>query len=154
QLREVQSVEASDDSTVDDYENELSEYDTHIETLKEQKSKSENDKLFKAARYRDQHYKNVLESTVKLTTSRCFTSFLESRNYTSEAIFDHQERELFQLNDKGERVYTSKKVGPVVNSTQSAHPAKFSLIDQYSSQRLKLKRRYRLLLTQTPFTKC
>ncbi|CAF1255284.1 unnamed protein product [Adineta steineri] len=89
QLREVQSVEASDDSTVDDCENELSEYDTRIETLKEQKSNSENN-----------------------------------------------------------------KADPAGNPIQSVHSAKFSLIDQYSSQRLKLKRRYRLLLTQTPFTKC
>ena len=32
--------------------------------------------------------------------------------------------------------------------------AKFSPDDQYSRQRLKLKTRYRLLLTQTPLTKC
>jgi hypothetical protein len=32
--------------------------------------------------------------------------------------------------------------------------AKFSPDDQYSRQRLKLKTRYRLLLTQTPLSKC
>jgi chromosome segregation ATPase len=47
-------------------------------------------KLFKAARHRSQQYKNLLHSTAKLTSS-CFTSFLESRNYTGETIFDHQE---------------------------------------------------------------
>jgi hypothetical protein len=47
-------------------------------------------RLFKAARHRGQQYKHLLDSTAKLT-STCFTSFLESRNYTGEAIFDHQE---------------------------------------------------------------
>ncbi|CAF3698510.1 unnamed protein product [Adineta steineri] len=117
EYQELQSVEVSNDSSVDDYENELSEYGTRIKKLKEQKSKSEN---------------NVKQ------------------------LFKHVmlQKKMNNEHDKGERVYTSKKVGPVVNSTQSAHPAKFSLIDQYSSQRLKLKRRYGLFLTQIPFTKC
>ncbi|CAF3509094.1 unnamed protein product [Adineta steineri] len=62
---------------------------------------------------------------------------------------------LLKINlEKGERVYTFKKVDPAGNPTLSAHPAKFSPDDQYSRQRLKLKTRYRLLLTQTPLTKC
>ncbi|CAF0863715.1 unnamed protein product [Adineta ricciae] len=57
---------------------------------------------------------------------------------------------MYYLNEKGERVYTFKKVDPAGNPTQSAHPAKFSPDDQYSRQRLKLKTRHRLLLTQGP----
>ncbi|UJR35461.1 hypothetical protein I4U23_028217 [Adineta vaga] len=61
---------------------------------------------------------------------------------------------MYYLSEKGERVYTFKKVDPSGNPTQSAHPAKFSPDDQYSRQRLKLKTRYRLLLTHTPVPKC
>ncbi|CAF1392722.1 unnamed protein product [Adineta steineri] len=62
-------------------------------------------KLFKAARHRGQQYKNLLESTAKLTSS-CFTSFLESRNYTGEAIFDHQERTLsLEITPRGDEVH-------------------------------------------------
>ncbi|CAF2779692.1 unnamed protein product [Rotaria sp. Silwood2] len=81
---------------------------------------------------------------------------------------------MYYLNEKGERVYTFKKVDPLGHPTQSAHPgkptncktyrnelilfyffpAKFSPDDQYSRQRLKLKTRYKLLLTQTPLDKC
>ncbi|CAF0764560.1 unnamed protein product, partial [Didymodactylos carnosus] len=46
------------------------------------------------------------------------------------------------------------KEDPSGKPTQSAHPAKFSPDDQYSRQRLLLKKRFGLLLTQTPLTKC
>ncbi|RYP02614.1 hypothetical protein DL765_010718 [Monosporascus sp. GIB2] len=47
----------------------------------------------------------------------------------------------------GKRVYTLKKVlhGEV---TKSAHPARFSPDDKWSRQRVTLKRRFGLLLTQ------
>ncbi|PKY01117.1 H/ACA ribonucleo protein complex subunit 3 [Aspergillus campestris IBT 28561] len=56
---------------------------------------------------------------------------------------------LYYYNDPatGDRVYTLQKVvdGRV---TKSAHPARFSPDDKYSRQRVTLKRRYGLLLTQ------
>ncbi|UJR35462.1 hypothetical protein I4U23_028218 [Adineta vaga] len=62
-------------------------------------------RLSKAARYRGQQYKNLLESTANLTSS-CFTSFLESRNYTGDAIFDHQERTLsLEITPRGDEVH-------------------------------------------------
>ncbi|KAI0471557.1 putative ribosome biogenesis protein nop10 [Xylariaceae sp. FL0804] len=47
----------------------------------------------------------------------------------------------------GKRVYTLKKVlgGEV---TKSAHPARFSPDDKWSRQRVTLKRRFGLLITQ------
>ncbi|RYP03760.1 hypothetical protein DL764_004935 [Monosporascus ibericus] len=50
----------------------------------------------------------------------------------------------------GKRVYTLKKVlhGEV---TKSAHPARFSPDDKWSRQRVTLKRRFGLLLTQQSF---
>merc|ERR1711939_213011 len=47
----------------------------------------------------------------------------------------------------GKRVYTLKKVLDGV-VTKSAHPARFSPDDKYSRQRVTLKKRYGLLLTQ------
>ncbi|KAH6691252.1 H/ACA ribonucleoprotein complex subunit 3 [Plectosphaerella plurivora] len=49
--------------------------------------------------------------------------------------------------EDGNRVYSLKKVldGKV---TKSAHPARFSPDDKYSRQRVTLKRRFGLLLTQ------
>ncbi|CAF4246586.1 unnamed protein product [Rotaria socialis] len=62
-------------------------------------------KLFKASRHRGQQYKNLLEATAKLTSS-CFTSFLESRNYTGEAIFDHKEGTLaLEITPRGDEVH-------------------------------------------------
>ncbi|RKO95303.1 H/ACA ribonucleo protein complex subunit 3-like protein, partial [Caulochytrium protostelioides] len=48
----------------------------------------------------------------------------------------------------GKRVYTLKKVDPKGSVTKSAHPARFSPDDKYSRQRVTLKRRFGLLLTQ------
>lgn len=54
---------------------------------------------------------------------------------------------MYTLDDKGNRLYTLKKVahGQV---TKSAHPARFSPDDKWSRQRVTLKRRFGLLLTQ------
>ena len=49
--------------------------------------------------------------------------------------------------ETGKRIYTLKKVahGQV---TKSAHPARFSPDDKWSRQRVTLKKRYGLLMTQ------
>ncbi|OAA49220.1 H/ACA ribonucleoprotein complex subunit 3 [Cordyceps fumosorosea ARSEF 2679] len=54
---------------------------------------------------------------------------------------------MYTVDDKGNRLYTLKKVarGQV---TKSAHPARFSPDDKWSRQRVTLKRRFGLLLTQ------
>ncbi|PMB63543.1 H/ACA ribonucleoprotein complex subunit 3 [Beauveria bassiana] len=54
---------------------------------------------------------------------------------------------MYTIDDKGNRLYTLKKVahGQV---TKSAHPARFSPDDKWSRQRVTLKRRFNLLLTQ------
>ncbi|XP_063995818.1 H/ACA ribonucleoprotein complex subunit 3 [Diachasmimorpha longicaudata] len=57
---------------------------------------------------------------------------------------------MYYLNEKGERVYTLKKVDPNGKPTLSAHPARFSPEDKYSRERITLKRRFGLLLTQQP----
>ncbi|XP_044016164.1 H/ACA ribonucleoprotein complex subunit 3-like [Aphidius gifuensis] len=57
---------------------------------------------------------------------------------------------MYYLNEKNERVYTLKKVDPQGNPTFSAHPARFSPEDKYSRERITLKRRFNLLLTQKP----
>ncbi|KAI9280058.1 H/ACA ribonucleoprotein complex subunit 3 [Sporodiniella umbellata] len=52
--------------------------------------------------------------------------------------------------NKGERVYTLKKVDPNGLPTKSAHPARFSPDDKYSRHRITIKKRYNILLTQLP----
>lgn len=54
---------------------------------------------------------------------------------------------MYTLDAAGTRLYTLKKVahGQV---TKSAHPARFSPDDKWSRQRVTLKRRFELLLTQ------
>lgn len=54
---------------------------------------------------------------------------------------------MYTLDDKGTRLYTLRKVarGQV---TKSAHPARFSPDDKWSRQRVTMKRRFGLLLTQ------
>ncbi|XP_078497451.1 H/ACA ribonucleoprotein complex subunit 3 [Lissotriton helveticus] len=56
----------------------------------------------------------------------------------------------FYLNESGERVYTLKKIDPNGSPTSSAHPARFSPDDKYSRQRVAIKKRFGLLLTQQP----
>ncbi|KAK1244283.1 hypothetical protein MKX08_002421 [Trichoderma sp. CBMAI-0020] len=59
---------------------------------------------------------------------------------------------MYTLDASGNRLYTLKKVahGQV---TKSAHPARFSPDDKWSRQRVTLKRRFTLLLTQQNITK-
>lgn len=54
---------------------------------------------------------------------------------------------MYTMDESGKRIYTLKKVlnGEV---TKSAHPARFSPDDKWSRQRVTLKRRFGLLLTQ------
>lgn len=55
---------------------------------------------------------------------------------------------MYTLDKNGKRVYTLLKKTPEGEITKSAHPARFSPDDKYSRQRVTLKRRYGLLLTQ------
>ena len=54
---------------------------------------------------------------------------------------------MYTMDSSGKRTYTLRKVahGQV---TKSAHPARFSPDDKWSRQRVTLKRRFGLLLTQ------
>lgn len=54
---------------------------------------------------------------------------------------------MYTIDESGKRTYTLKKVlsGEV---TKSAHPARFSPDDKWSRQRVTLKKRFGLLLTQ------
>ena len=67
----------------------------------------------------------------------------------------------YYLNEKGERVYTFKVRILQFNilyqyvtddgiKTFSAHPARFSPDDKFSQERLTLKKRFKLLLTDKP----
>ncbi|NWV18939.1 NOP10 protein, partial [Origma solitaria] len=51
-------------------------------------------------------------------------------------------------NERGERVYTLRKVSPGGVPTFPAHPARFSPHDKFSRHRVTLKRRFGLLPTQ------
>ncbi|CDS08337.1 Putative H/ACA ribonucleoprotein complexFT subunit 3 [Lichtheimia ramosa] len=57
---------------------------------------------------------------------------------------------MYYLNDKGDRVYTLKKVDPKGMPTKSAHPARFSPDDKFSRQRITIKKRFKILPTQMP----
>ncbi|XP_014487387.1 PREDICTED: H/ACA ribonucleoprotein complex subunit 3 isoform X2 [Dinoponera quadriceps] len=57
---------------------------------------------------------------------------------------------MYYLDDNGNRVYTLKKLGPDGKPTLSAHPARFSPEDKYSRERITVKKRFKLLLTQQP----
>lgn len=52
--------------------------------------------------------------------------------------------------ERGQRVYTLKKLSPAGLPTSSAHPARFSPDDRFSRHRLALKRRFGVLPTQRP----
>ena len=60
---------------------------------------------------------------------------------------------MYYLDTEGKRVYTLAKVDPSGKPTFSAHPARFSPEDQYSRQRITVKRRFGLLPTQQPAIK-
>ncbi|RCI11613.1 hypothetical protein L249_7751 [Ophiocordyceps polyrhachis-furcata BCC 54312] len=55
---------------------------------------------------------------------------------------------MYTLDGQGNRLYTLKKVVANGQVTKSAHPARFSPDDKWSRQRVTLKRRFGLLLTQ------
>ncbi|RDA91798.1 hypothetical protein CP533_2805 [Ophiocordyceps camponoti-saundersi (nom. inval.)] len=55
---------------------------------------------------------------------------------------------MYTLDERGNRLYTLKKVVAHGQVTKSAHPARFSPDDKWSRQRVTLKRRFGLLLTQ------
>ncbi|KAG2232013.1 H/ACA ribonucleoprotein complex subunit 3 [Thamnidium elegans] len=57
---------------------------------------------------------------------------------------------MYYLDPKGERIYTLKKTDPTGLPTKSAHPARFSPDDKFSRQRVTIKKRYNILLTQRP----
>lgn len=59
---------------------------------------------------------------------------------------------MYYTDDNGNRIYTMKKIDPNNKPTVSAHPARFSPEDRYSRQRITIKRRFGLLLTQQPKT--
>ena len=48
------------------------------------------------------------------------------------------------------RVYTLKKVTPAGAPTQSAHPARFSPDDKFSRQRVTIKKKFGVLMTDFP----
>ena len=55
---------------------------------------------------------------------------------------------MYSVDGNGHRIYTLKKVTKAGIITKSAHPARFSPDDKYSRQRVTIKKRYNLLLTQ------
>ena len=55
---------------------------------------------------------------------------------------------MYYLDDTGKRVYTLKKTTPAGEISHSAHPARFSPDDKFSSQRMATKKRFNLLPTQ------
>ncbi|XP_022912117.1 H/ACA ribonucleoprotein complex subunit 3 [Onthophagus taurus] len=57
---------------------------------------------------------------------------------------------MYYLDGNGQRVYTLQKKDPSGNPTFSAHPARFSPEDKYSRQRITIKQRFGLLMTQKP----
>eukprot|EP01133_Synstelium_polycarpum_P007742 gene7742-9072_t len=57
---------------------------------------------------------------------------------------------MYYIGDNGERKYTLKKQGPSNKVAYSAHPARFSVDDKHSRERIALKKRFNLLLTQQP----
>lgn len=50
--------------------------------------------------------------------------------------------------------YTLKKVDAKGLPTSSAHPARFSPDDKFSRHRVTLKKRFGILMTQSPAPKC
>ncbi|RWS26740.1 H/ACA ribonucleoprotein complex subunit 3-like protein [Leptotrombidium deliense] len=61
---------------------------------------------------------------------------------------------MYYLGEDGKRVYTMEKIDPNGMPTISAHPARFSPEDKYSRQRVTLKKRFGLLMTQKASTVC
>jgi len=57
---------------------------------------------------------------------------------------------MYYLDANGKRVYTLKKESPKGKVTESAHPARFSPDDKFSSQRIACKKRFGLYLPNQP----
>ncbi|XP_032668891.1 H/ACA ribonucleoprotein complex subunit 3 isoform X2 [Odontomachus brunneus] len=57
---------------------------------------------------------------------------------------------MYSVDANGNRIYTLKKMDSNGKPTLSAHPARFSPEDKYSRERITVKRRFNLLLTQYP----
>ncbi|KDN53040.1 Nop10p-domain-containing protein [Tilletiaria anomala UBC 951] len=57
---------------------------------------------------------------------------------------------MYTLDEAGNRIYTLKKVTPAGVITKSAHPARFSPDDKFSRHRVTVKKRFGVLLTQSP----
>ena len=57
---------------------------------------------------------------------------------------------MYYAGENGNRVYSLKKTSPSGLVTKSAHPARFSPDDKFSRHRVTLKKRFNVLLTQTP----
>ncbi|KAK7115008.1 hypothetical protein V1264_000958 [Littorina saxatilis] len=57
---------------------------------------------------------------------------------------------MYYLDEEGKRVYTLQKVDPNGRPTHSAHPARFSPDEKFSKERVILKKRFGILLTQSP----
>jgi H/ACA ribonucleoprotein complex subunit 3 len=60
---------------------------------------------------------------------------------------------MYYLDDSGKRVYTLKKMNPENKVTESAHPARFSPDDKFSSQRVAMKKRFGIYLPDSKPTK-
>jgi len=57
---------------------------------------------------------------------------------------------MYTTDTDGRRVYTLNKITANGEITKSAHPARFSPDDKYARQRVTVKKRFGVLLTQTP----
>ncbi|KAH9854363.1 Nop10p-domain-containing protein [Lenzites betulinus] len=57
---------------------------------------------------------------------------------------------MYTTDDKGNRIYTLKKITDSGKITRSAHPARFSPDDKFSRHRVTIKKRYGILPTQLP----
>ncbi|KHN86868.1 H/ACA ribonucleoprotein complex subunit 3 [Toxocara canis] len=56
----------------------------------------------------------------------------------------------FYTDERGNRVYTLKKLDPEGRQTYSAHPARFSPEDKFSKYRIIVKKRFGILPTMQP----
>jgi len=59
----------------------------------------------------------------------------------------------FYLDKDGKRIYTLKNVLENGSFTFNAHPARFSPDDKFSAERMELKERFGVILTQQPAPK-
>ncbi|CAB3995313.1 H ACA ribonucleo complex subunit 3 [Paramuricea clavata] len=55
---------------------------------------------------------------------------------------------MYYFDEQGNRIYTLKKVDPNGKTTISSHPARFSPDDKVSKERVVMKKRFGILLTQ------